>query len=145
MPLWPTWRTLKCCPRTSMDSSRVDPVWHMHMLVETLEKWSHWIDEGKFVNNIDLDFSKAESHINVFLKASCIWNLQKWFLHGWNLFWQGGSRVCVNRALPSWQAVISCILQGSVTLFIIYINDKPYVVEGMAIQETVNGEAVQRD
>ena len=98
-------------------------------LLEVMEKWTEWIDEGKNFDCIYFDFKKAfdtVAHERLLVK------LKSYGIDGKLLTWieaflfHRKQCVIVNDNKSNWSEVSSGIPQGSVlgpTLFLIYIND----------------------
>ena len=78
---------------------------------------THLVDEGKAVNVIYLDFSKAFDTVphNILVEKLPAHGLDWCMLH-WVKHWLGGwaQRVVVNGVESSWQLVMSSVRQGSV-------------------------------
>ena len=98
-------------------------------LLDVMEKWTEWLDEGKSFDCIYYDFSKAFDTVP---HARLLAKLKSYGIGGKLLTWieaflkDRKQRVIVNSQHSNWTEVTSGIPQGSVLgpiLFLIYIND----------------------
>ncbi len=132
-------------------------------LLECLQDWTKWTDEGDGVDSIYLDFSKAFDSVP---HSRLLQKLENLGIRGQILSWIGAflqdrrQRVLLKNGTSDWEPVISGVPQGSIlgpVLFLLYVNDLPDITQNTAkmfaddtklyarIQDEQDCENLQRD
>ena len=135
----------------------------MTQLLESIEKWTEFLDQGYSVDVIYLDFQKAFDSVPHQRLLKKIYgygirgNLYNWIE---DFLTHRRQRVVMNSTKLEWAIILNGIPQGSVLgplLFLLYINDLPSVVQSCikifaddtklfsAIKDEYDSEVLQND
>ncbi len=132
-------------------------------LLETIEEWTAWLDEGQGIDVIYLDYQKAFDTVP---HMRLVHKLSQYGIRGHVNAWvkdfltDRQQRVVVNTSSSEWAEVKSGVPQGSVLgplLFLLYVNELPEIIQNRCkmfaddtkvygrVKQLEDGAPLQRD